>query len=137
MDRHTTDPTTPGLRQQGGVRTVARVVAVVLLLLGVFLLVRGVSAFLADARSMDMDGGFGPILTIAGGGFCVVFALAAAGVGWLGAQASYVAGETVPVLKDSLDHLAAGPSAGPHCRRCGTRNDDKARFCDSCGQPLA
>jgi hypothetical protein len=82
---------------------------------------------------MEVDADFGPILTIGAGGFCVVFGLAAANVGWLRAQASYVAGETVPVLKQSVDHL----HAGPYCRQCGTRNDTTARFCDSCGQSLA
>lgn len=124
---------TPGLDQQSTVRTIARVLAVVLLVAGVLLLVRGISGFVADARSMDVDGGFGPILTIGAGGFCVVFGLAAANVGWLRAQASYVAGETVPVIKDSLDHLRAGP----YCRQCGTRNDTTATFCDSCGQSLS
>ena len=53
--------------------------------------------------------------------------------GFLGAQARYAAGETVPVLEDSLEHL----TSGPHCRHCGVRNDEAARFCDSCGQSLA
>jgi ribosomal protein L40E len=122
---------TPGLDQQSTVRTTARVPAVVLLLAGVYLLFRGITGFVDDAQSMD--GGFGPILTIGAGGFCVVFGLAAANVGWLRAQASYVAGETMPVVKESLDHL----TAGPYCRQCGTRNDTSARFCDSCGQSLA
>lgn len=124
---------TPGLDQQSTVRTTARVLAVVLLAAGAYLLFRGITAFVDQAQSMEMEPGFGPILTIGAGGFCVVFGLAAANVGWLRAQASYVAGETVPVVKESLDHLRAGP----HCRQCGTRNDTTAKFCDSCGQSLA
>jgi hypothetical protein len=123
----------PGLEKQGTVRTTARVVAVVLLLAGAYLLFRGITGFVDQSRSMEVDADFGPILTIGAGGFCVVFGLAAANVGWLRAQASYVAGETVPVLKESLDHL----QAGPYCRQCGTRNDTSAKFCDSCGQSLA
>ena len=123
----------PGLAHQSTVRTVARVLAVVLLLSGVVLLVRGISGFVDQAQSMEVSADFGPVLTIAAGGFCVVLGLAAANVGWMRAQASYVAGETVPVVKQSLDHLTAGPS----CRQCGTRNDTSARFCDSCGQSLA
>lgn len=124
---------TPGLAKQSTVRTTARVLAVVLLLAGVYLLYRGISGFVDQTQSMEVDADFGPVLTIAAGGFCVVFGLAAANVGFLRAQASYVAGETMPVVKQSLDHL----TAGPYCRGCGTRNDTSARFCDSCGQPLA
>ena len=123
----------PGLAHQAGVRTFARVAAVVLLVLGAVLLYRGGSQF-ADAMDDPMDtSGFGPILLVAAGGFCVVLAFAAANVGWMRAGTSYVAGETVPVIRESLDHLAAGP----YCRQCGTRNDDRATFCDSCGQSLA
>jgi hypothetical protein len=125
---------TPGLRRQTTVRTTARVAAVVLLVVGVVLLVRGISGFAADAQSMAMDGGFGPILSIGAGGFCIVFGLAAAQVGWLRAGTSYVAGETMPVVKDSLTYVTA---SGPFCRQCGTRNDGDARFCDGCGQSLA
>ena len=123
----------PGLQRQDTVRTTARVLAVGLLVVGAVLLFRGITGFIDEARSPDMNGGFGPILTIGAGGFCVVFGLAAANVGWLRAQASYVAGETVPVIKDSLTQI----NAGAFCRQCGTRNDDRARFCDSCGQSLA
>lgn len=123
----------PGLDKQSTVRTTARVLAVVLVLAGAYLLFRGISGFVDQSQSMEVDADFGPILTIAAGGFCVVLGLAAANVGWLRAQASYVAGETMPVVKESLDHLAAGP----YCRQCGTRNDTSARFCDSCGQSLA
>ena len=128
-----TDDTAPGLARQSTVRTAARVLSVVLLLTGVVLLVRGISAFVADAKSMAMDGGPGSVLTIGAGGFCVVFGLAAAQVGWLRAGTSYVAGETMPVVKDSLAYV----TAGPYCRQCGTRNDGEATFCDSCGQSLA
>jgi hypothetical protein len=126
---------TPGLDQQSTVRTIARVLAVVLLLVGVVLGFMGVSAFLAEASDPNplAPSGFESVLMIGAGGFCIVFGLAAANVGWLRAQASYVAGETVPVVKDSLDHLRAGP----YCRQCGTRNDTTAKFCDSCGQSLA
>jgi hypothetical protein len=123
----------PGLENQSTVRTTARVLAVVLLVVGVALLAKGISAFASEFDSPSVDGGPGSILTIAAGGFCVVFGLAAANVGWLRAQASYVAGETVPVIKDSLEHL----QAGPYCRQCGTRNDTSATFCDSCGKSLA
>lgn len=123
----------PGLAHQAGVRTFARVAAAVLLVVGGVLLYRGGSQFADSMGDPMVSDGPGPILLLGAGGLCVVLALAAASVGWLRAQASYVAGETVPVLKNSLDEL----DGGPYCRRCGTRNDDRAKFCDSCGQSLA
>lgn len=140
----------PGLARQAQVRTTARVLAVVLLVVGVVLLVRGISAFASEMDSPSFDDGPGSVLTTAAGGFCVVLGLAAAQVGWLRAQASYVAGETMPVVKDSATHLSDGrgiagvgrteeavAATGPYCRQCGTRNDADAKFCDSCGQSLA
>lgn len=123
----------PGLANQAGVRTGARVAAVVLLVVGAVLLYRGLSAFADDWNDPFNSSGPGSILTAGAGGFCIVFGLAAAGVGWMREHASFVAGETVPVIKQSLEHI----TAGPYCRRCGTRNDERARFCDSCGQSLA
>ena len=129
--------TTPGLGNQSTVRTVARVLAVVLLAAGLVMALMGISAFLGS-MSDPMDplapNGFESILLIGAGGFCIVFGLAAAQVGWLRAGSSYVAGETMPVVKDSLAYVTA---TGPFCRQCGTRNDDDATFCDSCGQSLA
>ena len=49
------------------------------------------------------------------------------------AGARYAAGETMPVVKDSLDYL----KAGPFCSTCGVRNDADAKFCDSCGATLS
>ncbi len=64
--------------------------------------------------------------------------------GFGGASAKYLAGEYVPVLKDSMDQLGLGETAasatagtGPYCRSCGTQNDPDARFCDSCGSSMS
>ncbi|CAM3666784.1 DUF7577 domain-containing protein [Nocardioides zeicaulis] len=140
----------PGLARQEQVRTAARVLAVVLLVTGAVMLVRGLSAFASEMDNPSFDDGPGSVLTAAAGGFCLVFGLAAASVGWMRAHASYVAGETMPVVKDSATYLSDGrgvagvgrteeaaAATGPYCRQCGTRNDAEARFCDSCGQSLA
>lgn len=132
----------PGLERQAGVRNAARAAAIALLLLGIFLLVRGIMGFAEEIGSTSVDGGFGDVFMIGAGGFCLVLALAAVNVGWMAAGARYVAGETMPVVKDSLDHLKGErapetAARGPYCRACGTRNDETARFCDSCGQSLA
>ena len=64
----------------------------------------------------------------------------------------FVAGETMPVVKDSASYLTDGEgvlgvgrtvddgdqaATGPFCSKCGVRNDPDAKFCDSCGAPLA
>lgn len=134
MDQQQTTP--PGLRNQAGVRTTARVVAVVLLVVGPILVVTGLSSFVSGMDD-PMDSGPGGILAFGLGGLCVVLGLVAAGIGWMGAQASYAAGETMPVLKDSVAYVRDGQVTGPCCRQCGTRNDADATFCDSCGQSLA
>jgi hypothetical protein len=133
----------PGFERNRTQRNVLRVVGVVLLLAGIYLLVTGGMAFVDDANSADMDGGFGPILKIAGGGFLAVFGLGALNAGFLGAQARYAAGETMPVVKDSAAYLSdgegilgVGRTASPYCSKCGVRNDADAKFCDSCGTAL-
>ena len=72
----------------------------------------------------------------------------------IGAQSRYVAGETMPTLKQSAAYLSDGEGImgvgrtvddqqrgtaanGPYCRSCGVRNDEDARFCDGCGSALA
>ena len=143
----------PGLRNQSGVRTGARVGSVVLLLLAAFLAWKGVGAVREDFASPDISGagGFKGVLLLAGAGFSLVFAFALASLGWMGASARYGAGETMPVVKDSATYLsdgegvlgvgrtkrAAAPASGPFCRQCGVRNDADARFCDGCGATLA
>lgn len=124
-------------------RNVLRAAGVVLLLAGAYFLVVGGMQFADDANSSEVDTGFGPILRLGLGGFLAVFGLAALNAGFLGAQARYAAGETMPVVKDSAEYLSdgegilgVGRSAGPFCSGCGVRNDRAARFCDGCGAPL-
>jgi len=40
------------------------------------------------------------------------------------------------VVKATADKPASGDAAVGRCGACGTKNDDDARFCKSCGQPL-
>lgn len=135
-----------------GTRTVLRVLGAVLLLAGLGIGGTGLVRFIGEFQSMD-DGGPGSVLMIGAGGFLCVFGLAALNAGFLGAQSRYVAGETMPAVKQSAAYLSDGQgimgvgrtvddrsgtaATGPFCRGCGTRNDDEARFCDGCGAPLA
>lgn len=69
-------------------------------------------------------------------------------LGFSGATATYMAGEYSPAIQsvardlgmrsDAAPGATPGvPAAGPYCRSCGTRNDQDARFCDSCGSSMS
>lgn len=141
------DRTTPGLAHQSTVRTVARVAGPVLLVVGLGFVVTAFVDFFATMDSFGAPEKFWmffvglPILFVGG---------ALTQAGHAGTAARYVAGETMPVVKDSASYLSEGrgiagigrteeaaAATGPYCRQCGTRNDADARFCDSCGQSLA
>lgn len=124
----------PGLANQSSVRTTARVAAVVLLLVAVVTGYLGITGFASQMNAPTMDNsGFANIGLLAIAGFSLVGGLAAANVGWMRAGARYVAGETVPVIKDSLDYVQAD---GEFCSACGTQAKSGARFCSSCGAAL-
>jgi hypothetical protein len=125
-------------------RNVLRVLGIVLLAVGLYLVITGGKAFLDEMDSGSTDSGPGSILRLGAGGFLCVFGLGALNAGFLGAQARYAAGETMPVVKDSAEYLSDGEgvlgigrAAGPFCSKCGVRNDGNARFCDGCGAQLA
>lgn len=83
-------------------------------------------------------------------------------MGFLGAVGRYVAGEAAPVAKDTFNYMADGTSDGVRtvakaigegiasagggsaaaqsivrCHKCNEDNDADAKFCKSCGAPLA
>lgn len=149
-------PSEDQLPRTARARTTFRVVGVVLLLAGLVIGGIGIDGFLDQAGSTELEPGFGPILTIGAGGFLVVLGLGALSAGTLGAQSRYVAGETMPTVRQSAAYLSDGegimgvgrtvddgaaagtqPATGPFCRACGVRNDEDARFCDGCGAPMA
>lgn len=145
--------TNPGFADQDRKRTTLRVIGFALVAAGLAVAVKGGYEFMQDAASEVIDdgrSGFSSILLLGGGGFLVVFGLAALGAGYLGATTRYGAGETMPVMKDSAAYLTDGQGllaagrtaddgperAGPFCTRCGVRNDATAKFCDACGHAL-
>lgn len=137
----------PGLARQEQVRTTARVLGPVLLLVAFALVATAFVDFFASMDSFEEPDRFWMF-------FVAVPVLFVGGVltqaGYVGTASRYVAGETMPVVKDSATYLSDGrgiagvgrteeaaAATGPYCRQCGTRNDAEARFCDSCGQSLA
>jgi hypothetical protein len=140
----------PGLRGQRAVRSVLRVVGVVALAASVTFLIVGLKDLFGSMNSYDGPHKFWMV-------FVGIFGLAVAGwclqAGFMGSAARYVAGETMPTVKDSARYLTDGDgilgvgrtvddrrtdaATGPYCSRCGTRNDADASFCDSCGAALA
>jgi hypothetical protein len=144
--------TEPGLREQTTLRTILRVVGVIVLVVALVLLGLGLADFFS---SMSSDGEFPTRFWMAFVGILLLGpALWCLRAGFLGVGLRYVAGEASPVLKDSASYLSDGagilgvgrtvddapPEAsetGPFCSRCGTRNDTGASFCDHCGSALA
>ena len=126
----------PGYSRQSTIRFFFRVAAVVVLALAAYFLFVGFRDFLTtETEPTKFWMLFVGLPLLAVGGWLAM-------AGWGGAMARYTAGEGMPVARDSLDYLtrthpAAEPTGGPYCRRCGTRNDAEARFCDSCGTSLA
>lgn len=144
---------TPGLRGQDGMRIVFRIVGVVLLVAGLVFLGLGLQSFFAAFGNDDAGFpsrfwmAFVGILLLGPARWCLQ-------AGFVGAASRYVAGETMPTVKDSAAYLSDGEgilgvgrtvdaatpataAAGPYCSKCGTRNDVEASFCDSCGAALA
>lgn len=132
----------PGLQNQSAIRAVARVLCFVFLAGAVYCAYVGLHAMFTDPFA---EGAKPWMFGIA----LLLFFLAGVSsqIGFLGAASRFVAGETVPVAKDSLEYLtdgqglanlgkAASTKAGPYCRECGTRGDVEAKFCDSCGAAL-
>lgn len=145
----------PRSPQSVKVRNVLRVLGVVLLLVGIFLVVRGGMSVAdeIDAASSfagDDTSPFASFLTLAGGLFLVVFGLGALNAGFLGAQARYASGEVSPAVRelggafrgDQVSREVAASESeseeegGTYCSSCGVRGDRGARFCDACGHAL-
>ncbi|MDO3394590.1 zinc ribbon domain-containing protein [Nocardioides sp. SOB44] len=128
-------------------------------LVGLLLLVGGGAVFAWGITTVFGHDGFDspPGLAIAaflGGMPVAVVGLGMLNASTIGAQSRYVAGETMPTLKQSAAYLSDGEGImgvgrtvddqqrgtaanGPYCRSCGVRNDEDARFCDGCGSSLA
>ncbi len=140
--------------QHDEVRSVLRVLGPAVAAIGLIFMVVGIASFFVAF------GGAGPPRFF----WCafVGMPLMAVGVGiskfaYLGPMTRYIASEAAPVGKDVANYMvegtkdsirdvataigkgfaAAKTSKTMPCQKCGTDNDDSARFCDECGSPLA
>lgn len=122
----------PGLREQATVRTFLRVGGPMVFGAGLLL------TAIAMIDFFSAFGSFGPAPTRFWMGF-VGLPLLALGwamiqAGYVGAAARYVAGEVTPTIRDAIGAITAERTA---CVGCGADNDGGARFCSTCGRPLA
>jgi hypothetical protein len=149
-------PASPGFADQSRKRTVLRAVGITLTVVGLVLLGIALVDFFSgfgDTSDMSDDGpGLFWLFFVA---LPVLFVgLACTQLGFLGAASRYTAGESAPVLKDTASYLTDGegflgvgrtvddrsvPAAagGAFCSQCGAAHDRDARFCKSCGAPVA
>ena len=132
--------TTPGFAQQAQYRNTFRVLGVIVLIAGILIFIWGLTQVMGSGTE---PGGL-MIAAFIGGLPTIGVGLMLLQWGFLGAAARYGAGETMPVVKDSATYLSdgegilgVGRTAGPFCSKCGTRNDEGAKFCDSCGAAIA
>lgn len=139
------------------VRSLLRVVGPVIAGIGLLFLLIGIGSF------FSAFGGFGPPRYF----WCAFVGLPLLGVGvsiskfaFIGTVARYIAGEVAPVGKDVTNYMVAGTkdsirdvatavgqgfaaagggqaSSMIRCPKCHAENDALAKFCDSCGAPLA
>jgi hypothetical protein len=161
----------PGLAQQGSTRIILRIVGGVLtlgglglILFSIFSMGNSFTSHTVPTNPEDVDGFVNGIYDQVGGTFgtmgfifvgtlMLVIGSACLRAGFLGTTTRYIAGETMPVVKDSAAYLTDGegfmgigkvtpgatanPSSGVFCSKCGTHNDAGAHYCDSCGSALA
>ena len=146
-------PQLPALAQQRGARTTFRVLGVVLVLVGLALVGTALADFFASFSSLGegMPTKFWmafvgwPVLAV---GIWAVMA------GFMGTASRYVAGETLPVVKDGLGYLTQGhglggigrvadatptdrATAARYCTECGAALSGTARFCSGCGHAVS
>lgn len=136
-------------------RNVLRVIGILLLGIGACFAVVGFISFFSAFNGHGRPDNFWcvfiglPLMAI---GFKLV------SVGYLGAAARYLSGESAPVAKDTFNYvsteskegvrnvaqavsegIAAGKSGAGRvnqCPKCNEANDAEAKFCKECGAPL-
>lgn len=141
-------------------RAAMRVVGPILILVGAVMFVTGILSFSEKFHEVRSFFDPGKVEHRAPDRFWMCFVgmpIAIVGIvctriGFLGAAARYVAGETAPVARDTVNYVLDGTKetirevaqavrgeGGPDvaCPKCGHGNDTDAKFCDECGTALA
>lgn len=142
-------------RRHGEARSFLRIVGPTVLAVGLIFMIVGVGSFFSSFGSMGPPKYFWcifvgmPLLFV--GGVMTKFA-------YMGSVFRYVAGETAPVARDTINYMVDGTQDavrtfagairdGLHgdtgtttdttaCPQCQASNDSTARFCDQCGGEL-
>jgi len=122
------------------VRDLLRVAGPVVLGLGVLFMLIGFVSFVSAFNSMGHPSYF----------WCMFVGTK---IGYLGAVARYMAGESAPVAKDTFNYMADGTKEGVRdiasaikdgitggfvsCPHCQESNDSDAKFCNECGETIS
>jgi len=132
-------------------RNALRTAGPIVLGIGVLSLVVGLCDFFASMGTMRI-----PYLFFVGSflALLIPIGLGLTSMGYMGALARYNAAEGAPVAKDTINYVAGGvkpaikdmtgaivegiadASKGQFCTQCGSRNDNDAKFCKSCGHAM-
>jgi hypothetical protein len=135
-------------------RSTLRVVGPLVVLIGIFMVGYGVYDF--GQRFGEHGRGPGKFWMCFLGIPILGFGAMITRFAFLGAAARYVAGETAPVVADTVNYVAHasrdvirdaigavkdglrdGDRDAVVCSSCHEENDARAKFCDQCGAPLA
>jgi hypothetical protein len=132
----------PGYASQPTIRTMFRILGIVIAGVAItFIVIAARDLFAAGDSFDDAPTKFWmffvgiPLLAV--GGWCLQ-------AGFAGVAARYVAGEAMPVIKDSAAYLSDGEGVhgvgrtvddapSKFCSSCGRAAGVDARFCESCG----
>ena len=132
------------------VRNLLRIAGPVVLGLGVIFMLIGIGNFFSAASSREFPSYFWCMFV----GMPLVFVgVVMTNIGYFGAVARYMAGETAPVSKDTFNYMADGTKEGIRditgaikdgisgdfvsCPYCKESNDSDAKFCNECGKTIS
>jgi len=132
------------------VRDLLRVAGPVVLGLGVLFMLIGFVSFVSAFNSTGHPRYFWCMFV---GMPLLFFGTVMTKIGYLGAVARYMAGESAPVAKDTFNYMADGTKEGVRdiasaikdgitggfvsCPHCQESNDSDAKFCNECGETIS
>ncbi len=134
-------------------KSIFKVVGLIVLGLGLYLVISGFISFFQLSNSFDSE----PKIGLVFAGMPLLFiGLILTSLGFMGDVARYQAGEMAPVGKDVVNYMVDGTKesmttvakaihdgmnsthdASIKCPHCFTENETEAKFCKNCGKSLA